>query len=142
MNLSIKTCGSEVLLFSEFRNIVSIAYIWLECNFTLFYRLNYVIVYLPIGNLWSICLGVNILSLERLIFKIPEPSDFIENILLSKPLRRISLASKNFYKFSRTVSFSCFLSSFCGLVLFLKSLMLFNKFDWSSSASSKVMLPK
>ena len=37
-----------------------------------------------IGNLWSICLGANILSLEWSGFKMPEPLDLIENILLSK----------------------------------------------------------
>ena len=30
VNLSIKTCGSEILLLSEFINIVSIAYIWMD----------------------------------------------------------------------------------------------------------------
>ena len=30
VNLSIKMCGLEVLLFSEFINIVSIAYIWMD----------------------------------------------------------------------------------------------------------------
>ena len=30
VSLSIKRCGSEVLLFSEFINIVSIVYIWID----------------------------------------------------------------------------------------------------------------
>ena len=85
-----------------------------------------------IGNLWSICLGVNILSLERSVFKIPKPLDFIENILLSKPSRIISLASKKLYKFLRTIYFPCFFLSFWGLVLSLKLLISFNKFDWCS----------
>ena len=50
-----------------------------------------------IGNLWSICLGDNILGLERSGFKMPEPLDFIENILLSKASRIFSLPSKKLY---------------------------------------------
>ena len=44
-----------------------------------------------IGNLWSICLGVNILRLE--CPKKPVPLVFIGNIYLSKALRTLSLHS-------------------------------------------------
>ena len=49
------------------------------------------------GNLWSICLGVNILSLEWSGFKMPAPLDFVKNILLSKASRIFSLPSQNLY---------------------------------------------
>ena len=46
-----------------------------------------------IGNLWSICLGVNILRLEwsGTFYEKPLSSIFIRNILLSKALRTLSL---------------------------------------------------
>ena len=31
VSLSSKTCGSEILLFSEIINIVSIVYTWMQC---------------------------------------------------------------------------------------------------------------
>ena len=44
-----------------------------------------------IGNLWGICLGVNILRLEWSEKPVPLPVVFIGNILLSKALRTLSL---------------------------------------------------
>ena len=93
-----------------------------------------------IGYPWTICFGVNILSLDLSVFKRPEPVDFMKNILLEKPLRTNSLASKKFNKFLRKISFSCFLSLFCGLVLYLKSLMSLTKLFWSLYASSKLII--
>ena len=46
-----------------------------------------------IGNVWSICFGVNILSLELSVSKIPDPVDFVKNIVLLKALRIASLPS-------------------------------------------------
>ena len=94
-----------------------------------------------IGNLWSNYLGVNILSLDWSVFKRPEPSNFIKNILLSKPSGSISLPSKNLYKFLKAIYFSCFFLLSCGLVLYSKLLMLLDKLSWSSLASSKVVFP-
>ena len=50
---------------------------------------------IAIGNLWCICLGVNILRLEwsETLSEKPVPSIFIENILLSKALKTLSLPS-------------------------------------------------
>ena len=48
-----------------------------------------------IGNLWSICLGVNILRLEWSFSEKPVPSIFIGNILVSKALKTLYLPSKN-----------------------------------------------
>ena len=86
VSLSIKACGSEVLLFSEFINIVSIFYNWIDLIMLLYTFLvisfdsykeqmiclisfNKLSELLPaftcaraIGNLWSICFGVSILS--------------------------------------------------------------------------------
>ena len=46
-----------------------------------------------IGDLWNICLRVNILRLEwsKTLSEKPAPSVFIRNILLSKALRTLSL---------------------------------------------------
>ena len=46
-----------------------------------------------IGNLSSICFGVNILSLELSVSDIPDPVDSFRNILLLKALRIASLPS-------------------------------------------------
>ena len=50
---------------------------------------------IAIGNLWCICLGVNILRLEwsETLSEKPVSSIFIENILLSKALKTLSLPS-------------------------------------------------
>ena len=112
VNFNIKTCGSEVLQFSEFINIVSIFYNWIDLIKLLYtflviffdwYKeqknclisLNKFSELLPaftcaraIGNLWNICLCVNILSSEWSGFKIPAPLDFVKNILLSKFQKR------------------------------------------------------
>ena len=54
-----------------------------------------------IGNLWSICLGVNNwgLELSETLSEKPMPSIFIGNILLSKALRTLSLSSKGYISF-------------------------------------------
>ena len=126
-----KTCGLDVLVFSEFIYIVSIFYTlmdlimlhtflvicldWYKDYTICIISFNKLSELLPaftcasaIGNLWSIYLGVSILSSEWLDFKMPVPLDFIGNILLSNASRTFSLPSKILYKFSRTISFSCF----------------------------------
>ena len=72
-----------------------------------------------IGNLWSICLGVNILRLEcsDTLFENPAPSILIGNILLSKTSGTLSLHSKSASEFLR-IPFSGFFSGFCGLFFF------------------------
>ena len=59
------------------------------------------------GDLWSICLGVNILRLEwsETLYEKPVSLNFIGNILLSKTSRTVSLPSKILCKFSITSSF-------------------------------------
>ena len=54
-----------------------------------------------IGNLWSTCLGVNILRLEwsDILSEKPAPSFFIGYFLLSKLSRTVSLPSKSVCKF-------------------------------------------
>ena len=47
----------------------------------------------------DLCFGVNILSLERSLFKMPEPSDFIKNILLTNPLRTFFYHQKDYTSF-------------------------------------------
>ena len=73
-----------------------------------------------IGNLWSICLGVNILGLEWLETRsqIAVPSVFIGNVFPSKAPRTLSLLSERLYKFLRISFFSCFFSGFCGFAFF------------------------
>ena len=60
-----------------------------------------------IGNLSSICLGVNILILEwsETLSDKPLPSIFIGNILLSKALKILPLLSKRLHKFLKTSTF-------------------------------------
>ena len=138
VSLSTKTFYFEVLLFSEFINIVSIVYIDLIMLWYTFLVLSFdwykekticlisfsklsellpaVTCARAIGNLWSICLGINILSLDWLVFKMPEPLDFIINILLATALRTFSLPSKKLSKFLKTISLSFF--SYHSAVLF------------------------
>ena len=105
--LSNSLWGSVVLLFSEFINIVSTLFynfiefiILLDTFLVIFFsRCKEYIIFLIIfskfsgellaftcakdfGNLWSICLGVDILKLEwsKTLSKIPVPSIFIGNI--------------------------------------------------------------
>ena len=56
-----------------------------------------------IGNLWSICLGVNILILEwsETLSEKPGPLIFIGKISPSKASKTLSLSSKKVYKFLR-----------------------------------------
>ena len=90
-----------------------------------------------IGNLWSICLGVNILRLEwsETLSEKPVPSIYIGNILLSKALRTLSLTSKSAYKFSRASSFFCFFLWIFWFYLFLKIQVSTKKSLWSLPAS-------
>ena len=84
-----------------------------------------------IGNLWNICLGLNILRLEwsetlsclrsetlaaQARSEKSVPSFVIGNILLSKASRTLSLPSKSAYKFLRIYFFFCFLSGFLGFI--------------------------
>ena len=86
-----------------------------------------------IGNLWNICLGLNILRLEwsetlsclrsetlavQARSEKPVPFFFIGNILLSKASRTLSLPSKSAYKFLRIYFLFCFLSGFWGFIFF------------------------
>ena len=76
-----------------------------------------------IGNVWSICLGVNIFRLEwsTTLSEKPICSIFIGNSLLSKGSRTLSLTSKSASKFLRTYIFYVFFSAgFCGYVFLLK----------------------
>ena len=56
-----------------------------------------------IGNLWSICLGVNVLILEwsETLSEKPGPLIFIGKISPSKASKTLSLSSKKVYKFLR-----------------------------------------
>ena len=76
-----------------------------------------------IGNLWCICLVVNIFRLEwsETWSEKPVPSMFIGNILLSKAWRTLSLTSKRLYKFPRT--------SFLFFYLWIFQLYLFPKIE-------------
>ena len=96
-----------------------------------------------IGNLWSICFVVRTLSLRLSGFKMPASLDFVENILLSKTSRILSLPSKKLCKFSKTISFICFFffSWLLGFVFFLKVMISANKSVWYLSVSSIVILP-
>ena len=91
-----------------------------------------------IGNLLSICLKDNILRLEwsETLPEKPVSSVFIENILLSKALRTLSLTSKRSYKILRTSSLFCFSSGFFGFICFL----LTKKSLWSLLASFRVIV--
>ena len=97
--------------------VISFA-LYKECNISLislsrFSDVSHAFTYVrAIDNLWSICLGVNILRLEWP--EKPVPSIFIGNIFLSKTLRSLSLSLKRLYKFLRTSSFSCFFSELFG----------------------------
>ena len=96
-----------------------------------------------ISNLWSICLGVNILRLEwsETMSEKTVPSIFIGNILLSEALKNLSLPTKIFYKLSRTSPFFCFFSQFFVFTSFLKFKISTNKSLWSLSASFRVIVP-
>ena len=76
-----------------------------------------------IGTLCSICLDVSILSLELLVFNMPDTVNFVKNILLLKPLKTISLALKKPCKIFITIFLSRFLSTFFGLVFLINSLI-------------------
>ena len=54
-----------------------------------------------IGNIWSICLGVDNwgLELSEILSEKPMPSIFIGNVFLSKALRTLSLSSKEYISF-------------------------------------------
>ena len=65
-----------------------------------------------ISNLRSICLGVNILRLERSSSEKPLPSMFFGNVLLSKGSKTLSQQSKSACKFLRISFFFCFFFGF------------------------------
>ena len=67
-------------------------------------------------------------------------SKVLRTILLSKTLRTLSLPSKSLYKFLRTSSFCCFFCGLFGFAFFLNSKISTNKWLWTSSASSVVIL--
>ena len=127
VSLSKKMCDSVFLLSSEFIYIVSIfinisvklhgidlimllytllviCFDWYKEKTICLISFNKLSELLPaftcaraIGNLWSICLGVNVLILEWSRFKMPAPLNFVKNILLSKASRIFSLPSKKLY---------------------------------------------
>ena len=126
VRLSSSLWESDVLLFLEFINILSILVLYLYwihylcIHFLLISLTLYkkcVICLFPFSkfsdvlpafscakansNFWSICLRVNTLRLEwpKTLSENLVPSDFIGNIMLSKASRTLSLASKSAYKF-------------------------------------------
>ena len=155
---------SDVLPSSEFKNITSILfYTFIEFIMFLyaflvisFFQYKEYIIYLilfsnfskvlsaftcasAIGNLWSICWRIKILRFEwsETLSEKPVPSIFTGNIPLSKASSTRSLPSKIAYKLLRISFFSCFLSEFSGLVVFLKFIISTNEILWSSSAYFK-----
>ena len=153
------------ILFLEFINAVSILlhnfiefiillYIFLVISFAWYKEyINFLILHSKfsdilraftcvrtIGNLSSVCLKVNILRLEwsEILSEKPVSSVFLENILLSKALRTLSLTSKSSYKFLRTSSFFCFFSEFFGFICFLKLNILTNKSIWYLLVSFRI----
>ena len=136
---------SDVLLFSEFINIVSILFynliefiILLYTYFfsNLFARYKEYISCLisfskfsdvllaftcarAIGNLWSICLGVTILKLKwsETLSEKPVHLILIGNNLLSKAVRTLSLPPKKIISFLRTSFFLVFSLDFLVLLV-------------------------
>ena len=108
-----------------------------------------------IDNLWSICLGVNILRLEwsetlsrvrsetfttRPKFKNMYLKFLLEMFCSQKHQELFSLPSKSAYKCMQSIFCFCFLSGIWGFIILLKFIISTNKLLWFYSVCFRVIV--